>query len=103
MKGKGKCLCGSVELEVEYASNELGACHCSMCRNWSGGPMLVIDCADSVKISGESNVVRYKSSEWAERGFCGKCGTHLFYFLVPNNQYHLPVGLLMSGDDYKLT
>lgn len=24
MKGKGKCLCGSVELEVEYASNELG-------------------------------------------------------------------------------
>ncbi len=50
MKGKGKCLCGSVELEVEYASNELGACHCSMCRNWSGGPMLVIDCADSVKI-----------------------------------------------------
>ena len=52
MKGKGKCLCGSVELEVEYVSNELGACHCSMCRNWSGGPMLVIDCADSVKISG---------------------------------------------------
>ncbi|MEZ8055320.1 GFA family protein [Vibrio sp. 10N.222.54.F12] len=103
MKGKGKCLCGSVELEVEYASNELGACHCSMCRNWSGGPMLAIDCADSVKISGESNVVRYKSSDWAERGFCGKCGTHLFYFLVPNNQYHLPVGLLMSGDDYKLT
>ena len=68
MKGKGKCLCGSVELEVEYSSNELGACHCSMCRNWSGGPMLVIDCADSVKISGESNVVRYKSSDWAERG-----------------------------------
>jgi len=44
MKAHGKCLCGSVTLEVEYASNELAACHCRMCRNWSGGPMLALDC-----------------------------------------------------------
>ena len=103
MKGQGKCLCGSVELEVEYESNEVAACHCSMCRNWSGSPMLAIDCADSVKISGESNVIRYASSEWAERGFCNKCGTHLFYYLKPNNQYHLPVGLLANQKDLELT
>ncbi|MCG3738137.1 GFA family protein, partial [Vibrio cincinnatiensis] len=37
MKGYAKCLCGSVALEVEYASNEVAACHCSICRNWGGG------------------------------------------------------------------
>jgi len=63
MKAHGKCLCGSVTLEVEYASNELAACHCRMCRNWSGGPMLALDCKDAVKISGDANVTRYASSE----------------------------------------
>lgn len=103
MKNIGKCLCGSVELTVEYSSNEVAACHCEMCRNWSGGPMLAIDCTDAVTISGEENVTRFSSSEWAERGFCNKCGTHLFYYLKPNGHYHLPVGLLKSEEDYNLT
>jgi len=74
-----------------------------MCRNWAGGPMLSIDCADSVKISDEKSVTRYSSSDWAERGFCSKCGTHLFYYLKPANQYHLPIGLLKTDNDFKFT
>lgn len=103
MKAKGKCLCGAVELQVEYAGNEVAACHCSMCRTWSGSPMLAIDCGDSVQISDESSVVCYPSSDWADRGFCGKCGTHLFYYLKSANQYHLPVGLLNNDDTLNLT
>ncbi len=100
MKASGKCLCGSIELEVEVSNTETGACHCNMCRTWSGGPMLAIDCGDSLKISDESSVKRYQSSEWAERGFCETCGTHLFYYLKPNNQYHLPTGLLDIESSY---
>lgn len=94
MKATGKCLCGSVQLEVELATSDAAACHCSTCRNWSGGPMLAVDCGESFKVADESAVTRYQSSEWAQRGFCAKCGTHLFYFLVPANQYHVPAGLL---------
>ena len=94
MKANGKCLCGSVELEVEMENSEVAACHCSMCRKWSGGPMMAMETSDTLIISGESSVSRYDSSEWADRGFCVKCGTHLFYHLKPNNQYHIPVGLL---------
>ena len=100
MKVNGKCLCGSVELEVDLATSEVGACHCSMCRKWSGGPMMVVDCGESVKLSSEDFISRYPSSEWAERGFCSKCGTHLFYFLKLNNQYHIPAGLLDIEDNY---
>lgn len=98
-----KCLCGSVELEVELSNNEIAVCHCSMCRKWSGGPMFAIDSGELKSISGESLVTRYQSSEWAERGFCSKCGTHLFYFLKPANQYHFPIGLLDSGSAYNFS
>lgn len=103
MKTNTKCLCGSVELEVELSSSEIAACHCSMCRKWSGGPMLAIDSGELKSISNESLVTRYQSSEWAERGFCSKCGTHLFYFLKSANQYHFPIGLLDSGSGYTLS
>lgn len=99
MKAYGKCLCGSVTLEVEYDNSEIAACHCSMCRNWAGGPMLAIECGDSLKVSDEASVERYSSSDWADRGFCKKCGTHLFYHLKPANQYHLPIGLLQINDN----
>lgn len=32
----GQCLCKSVELTVENMTEEVAACHCSMCRNWGG-------------------------------------------------------------------
>ncbi len=103
MKASGKCLCGAIELEVELSNTEMAACHCSMCRTWSGGPMLAVDCGDSLKVSDEAAVKRYQSSEWAERGFCADCGTHLFYYLIANNQYHLPAGLLETQSNYSFT
>ena len=96
MKTTGKCLCGTVEFDIELPDTptEVAACHCSMCRNWLGGPMLAIDSGVLKSIKNESSITRYESSEWAERGFCNKCGTSLFYYLSPADQYHFPVGLL---------
>lgn len=38
----------------------------------------------SVIFSGEENIGRYASSDWAERGFCKQCGSNLFYLLKPD-------------------
>ncbi len=103
MVANGKCLCGAVKVEVDLSNPEMAACHCSMCRNWSGAPMMAVDCGDSLKLSDENSVIRYQSSEWAQRGFCAKCGTHLFYLLLPANQYHVPVGLIQNSADFKFT
>lgn len=32
----------------------------------------------------------------AERGFCKTCGTHLFYHLLPADEYILPAGLFQD-------
>ena len=52
-----------------------------------------IDCGPEVSFEGEENISVFDSSPWAERGFCSRCGTHLFYRLKENNQYLMPVGL----------
>lgn len=105
MKTKAKCLCGSAELEIELPNTvtEIAACHCSMCRTWLGGPMLAIDSGILTSVSDESSITRFQSSEWAERGFCNKCGTSLFYYLKPADQYHFPVGLLDSDLQIKFS
>ncbi|MCB1668420.1 MAG: GFA family protein [Porticoccaceae bacterium] len=93
IEAKGSCLCGAVVIQALSMSSNVGACHCGMCRKWSGGPLLAVDCNTEVQISGEDNITAYASSEWAERGFCSKCGTHLFYKLKQTGQYIIPVGL----------
>ncbi|GAC12890.1 glutathione-dependent formaldehyde-activating GFA [Aliiglaciecola lipolytica E3] len=65
--------------------------------------MLAIDNGMLKNITGESFITRYSSSEWAQRGFCNKCGTSLFYYLVPAEQYHFPVGLLDSELQFKFS
>ena len=77
----GGCLCGAVRFRAVLESGEANACHCSMCRKWSAGPYLSVHCT-SFEIAGAANLGLYRSSDWAERGFCPKCGTSLFYRLV---------------------
>lgn len=75
----GSCLCGSVKFTVTAKNNQVGACHCSMCRTWSGGVVFALDEVSELKITGEESLGIYKSSDWAERCFCKTCGTNLFW------------------------
>lgn len=54
------------------------ACHCGMCRRWSGSALFVVP-VQSVHWDGEEHVQTFRSSEWAERGWCGRCGSSLFF------------------------
>lgn len=95
----GSCLCGAVTLAAPSLSRQVGACHCSMCRQWSGGPFLGLDCGSDLQVTGSAHVGIFASSEWAERGFCKDCGSHLYYRLKPTGQYIVPAGLFGDGLD----
>ena len=97
---KGSCLCGAVKLSTASINPHLAACHCSMCRKWSGGAFLGVECNDGISFEGADNIALYQSSEWAERGFCSKCGSHLFYRLKENNHYFIPAGIFDSDEDF---
>ncbi len=53
-----------------------------------------VDCGADVEITGIEHLQVFESSEWAERGFCGQCGTHLFYRLTGTGGHMVPVGVL---------
>jgi hypothetical protein len=100
---QGGCLCGAVRFTASLKDREVGACHCSMCRRWTGGPFMVIDCGDTVKVENESNLGVYRSSEWAERCFCKKCGSVLFYRLVQNGNCYASAEAFDDRAGYALT
>ncbi|TFG37854.1 MAG: GFA family protein [Candidatus Aminicenantes bacterium] len=89
----GICLCGAVRITAHHAQNRVGACHCSMCRTWGGGPLMAVNCGTEVEIEGEEHVKVFDSSEWAERGFCSKCGTNLFYRLKQHQAFYMAAGI----------
>ncbi len=106
MHKTGSCLCGAVTYEIKNAPKEVGACHCGMCRKWSGGIFIGVACtSDQVTFQGEENITVYTSSPWAERGFCKKCGSSLFYRVTAPgpNQGDLHIGFGTIDDQSGMT
>lgn len=97
---EGRCLCGAVSLHVRSDEPALSACHCGICRRWGGGPYMSLECHEAPRIEGGEHVRTYPSSEWAERGFCSRCGTHLFYRLTEGGLYAVSAGLFSEGGNW---
>ena len=97
---EGGCLCGAVRVVARLANTSVGACHCSMCRRWGGGPLMAVECGASVQFDGRDQITVYASSAWAERGFCSRCGSHLFYRLKEQEHYAIPVGLFDNSEPW---
>src|SRR4051812_29799090 len=98
----GRCLCGSVSFTATGVGTEHHACHCAMCRRWSGGSPFFATRTRGVMFDGLENLVRYGSSSWAERGFCRRCGSTLFYFLKPEATYWMSVGVFDDPTPFRL-
>ena len=74
----GGCLCGAVRYEVGAPLRPVVACHCSQCRRGSGHFAAATSAPrGAVAVVGE--VTWFASSAEARRGFCGVCGSNLFW------------------------
>jgi hypothetical protein len=88
----GRCLCGAVSITVEGMHPEVDICHCAMCQRW-GGAFFAGMKGESVTVSGEEAITVYTSSAWAERAFCGTCGSNLWYRFTPTGHRSFLAGL----------
>ena len=76
----GRCLCGAVRYRLDSAPFDCGWCHCRTCQLNSGAPAMAfatVKQSDWVVIAGDAEIRRVRSSSFAERLFCGRCGTPL--------------------------
>lgn len=99
---KGQCLCAAVRFTADEVESDAGACHCRMCQRWSGA-IFITATARGVRFDGEEHIGTYRASKWAERGFCSKCGSHLFYRFVDRDEYEICVGVFDDQSDFILS
>ncbi|ROT41446.1 glutathione-dependent formaldehyde-activating GFA [Sodiomyces alkalinus F11] len=96
----GGCLCGSVRYKITYpddhdfdSSNYL--CQCTQCRKQTGGLFLVsqqVPVSALEWTSGTETLKEYAASESGRRGFCGECGSVLFWRSVAGRTISPTIG-----------
>jgi hypothetical protein len=103
LKRKGQCLCGKVGFALTLQSQETHVCHCAICQKYHGGPAISLSCAPkTVVINDQEGLLKwFQSSEWAERGFCSRCGSAMFSKLLGDDPlyYGVSAALLDKQDD----
>jgi hypothetical protein len=77
---RGSCLCGGVVYEVTGPLRDVVGCHCTQCRKQTGHFMAATAAKHTdFRIVRQDTLRWYTSSDTAERAFCSKCGSTLFW------------------------
>ncbi len=79
----GSCLCGAVRYEVTGPLEDVLVCHCDECRRWTGHVSATAAAnkqdVDLLEDRGLRWIQSPRSDAEARRGFCGECGSSLFW------------------------
>ena len=92
----GGCQCGRIRYVAEIDGDDAYLCHCRMCQRATGGVSIAFRNVTKAAVTWEREPDRYRSSPFAQRGFCSTCGTPLTFEFDDGNNLDLTVG---SFDD----
>lgn len=91
----GGCLCGAIRYAVTVQQSENWYCHCRMCQRWTGSVVAtdaIVKKKDLRITKGEPKY--YRSSHFAERGFCSDCGSPLIFRAIDDDWLSIQTGTL---------
>lgn len=92
---RGSCLCGGVGFTVEGPLPPADACHCIACRKSTGHFFVSSDVKKTaLTFQTDETLAWYASSEKVRRGFCGRCGSTLFFDAVREDWIGVALGAL---------
>ena len=99
----GGCLCGEVRYRIDGALRGVIACHCSQCRRTSGHYAAMTSApSGNVTLTSSAALRWYRSSDTAERGFCGVCGGNLFWKQTGSGDIYITAGTLDKPTGLKI-
>ena len=94
----GGCLCGSVRYEVRGPLRDVLICHCEECRRWHGHFSASTAARKDDLLLHEARGLRWiqspDSDARARRGFCGECGSSLFWDPPDRERISIAAGTL---------
>ncbi len=91
----GGCQCGAVRFHATELQDNPHICHCRMCQKAAGNyflPLGAVMRSDFTLTRGEPRW--FQSSDTVRRGFCGACGTPLFYDMPEADFINITLGSL---------
>jgi hypothetical protein len=107
-RASGSCLCGRVRYTVRGPLRDIVLCHCGQCRRVHGHLGAYSSAAGAdIDLEGADAIVWFASSERGRRGFCGTCGSSLFFqssgqarLAIAAGSLDQPSGLKVMGHEY---
>jgi hypothetical protein len=100
----GSCQCGSVRFTLHATPTDATTCHCTQCRKQSGHFFASANVPKSaVTLQGEEHLSWYASSEKVRRGFCGRCGSWLFWEPLARDWTSVALGAIDGATGLQLT
>ena len=104
MKATGGCLCGAIAFEITEAPRSADYCHCRICQRTSGSVLTAwVDVGRSAFHCTEGEISFYKSSDYAERGFCAKCGSRLIFRQFDGDTVAVACGAFDRPEDFPMS
>lgn len=77
----GGCACRHIRYTTSIAPSRLVNCHCLECRKQAGAPYTAWVFFPQDTITWEVNPTEWRSSDFASRFFCPRCGSTIMMFL----------------------
>ena len=97
-RATGRCLCGAVTYEVRGPMRDVMLCHCEECRRANGYLGAYSATLREHLVVAEGSTLRWMDSpasdRRAQRGFCGECGSSLFWQAADAERVNVAVGTL---------
>lgn len=102
-KIEGRCQCGALRVAAMPPSKWMAHCHCGQCRRAHGAGFVTWLGFDEARceIDDTEQTLRwYASSPPAQRGFCVRCGSTMFFRSSRwPGELHLAAGILDDAPD----
>lgn len=104
----GGCHCGAVRFTARDVPDTASICHCKMCRRWTGSALVGVSLPEgNVTWEGEAHIKTLQSTRWAERAWCQRCGSHLWFRVTLasafSGEVEIPLGLFDDPDGFVVT
>ena len=98
MERTGQCMCGAVKFTAK-TTGSFAICYCKMCQRWASGVFMGAQTEGFTLNEGAEHFTIVESSDWAERAFCAKCGSNIYYDADDQDHPNVSLGTFDNIDD----
>ena len=96
----GSCLCGQVTFDATGFSEQVAACHCTMCRKFHGAAFGTLVEVEGLRWrSGKELLQDYHGANGTVRTFCRHCGSSLTFRASSAGENNIELAISCFDDD----